>query len=526
MDELLTLEAIDAQLRARFKEGFPTLKDLPSPFSFKDMDKAASRIVDAIRRKERIAVVGDYDVDGVTATTLMIEFFSYIDYPVQWVIPNRFKDGYGLSVGVIDKLDYPDLIVTVDNGIAAVEAAQACKMRGIELIITDHHLLPPELPEAYAIIDQKRPDCTFPYDEVCGAQIAWYLIAALKNKLGLSLDLKAMLDLTATAIIADMMPLRHINRAMVIAGLQMAARSKRPAMRAFLEYLDKSEVTAEDIGFGLAPLLNSAGRMEDAGYAVDFLLSRNIYDARAALAKLVAFNEERKRIENDLTRSALKQAYEQNGVVVAYGQDWHEGVVGIVAARVARACKRPALILSRNEEGRLKGSGRSFHGCDLFGLLSSSRSMLETFGGHRAAVGLSLHEEHLERFCSTIDEAYASLRIDTRDPDILGRLSFALIGFDLITLLKRYEPYGTGNPKPKFVTTVRVVSSECVGKDGNHVRYRLEEGGIVREAMHFKCDAALPQGSTAEIVYTVAENRFRDTVRVQLYIEEINPLAR
>jgi single-stranded-DNA-specific exonuclease len=524
MYETLTLEAIEAHLRARFKEGFPTLKDLPSPFAFKDMDKAAKRIAEAIRRGERIAVVGDYDVDGVTATTLMAEFFDTIDYAAEWYVPNRFHDGYGLSVGVIDKLDDPDLIITVDNGIAAVEAALACKARGIDLIITDHHLLPPVLPEAYAIVDQKRPDCTFPYDEVCGAQIAWYLIAALKKELDIAIDLKAMLDLVATAIIADMMPLRHINRAMVIAGLQMAARSERPAMKAFLEYLDKSEVTAEDIAFALAPLLNSAGRMEDARYAVDFLRSRNIYDARAALAKLAAFNEERKTIENELTRNALAQAREQNGVVVAYGSDWHEGVVGIVAARVARACKRPALILSRNEAGRLKGSGRSFHGCDLFELISSSRRLLESFGGHRAAVGLSLYEEQLEPFCRNIDEAYAALRIDTRDYDIIGRLPFRVIDFDLIALLKRFEPYGTGNPKPKFVTTVRIVSSECVGKEGNHVRYRLEEGGIVLEAMHFKCDEALPQGSRAEAVYTVAENRFRASVRLQLYIEEIIPL--
>ena len=521
----VTAADVAALLEARFREGFLTLRDLPSPYSFKDMKKAARRIALAIRRGERIAVVGDYDVDGTVATAVMLECFEAAGCDVQWIVPNRFEDGYGLSVSVINKLDNPHLIVTVDNGIAAVEAANVCKERGIELIITDHHLLPPQVPEAYAVIDPKQPDCPFPYDEVCGAQIAWYLAAALKEELCLSLDLKAMLDLIAVATVADMMPLRHINRAMVIAGLQQMAQSRRPAMRAFLKYLDKAMPTAEDIGFVLAPLINSAGRMEDASLAVEFLRARNIYDAQTLLGKLVATNEARKSVEAKLTKEALAQAKMQEGVIVAHGEGWHEGVVGIVAARVARACKRPALILSRNEKGVLKGSGRSFHGCDLFTLLSSAREVLDRFGGHKAAVGLSLSDDRLEMLRRYLDDAYDPDMLQSKDEEVLGALPFSEISFDLLRLLERFEPYGTGNPKPKFYTApLQVVASERIGKEKNHVRYMLEHNGIRFEALHFKTETMLPNKAQAEAIYTLAQNRFRGTCKIELYIEEITPL--
>ena len=521
----LTAARIAALLEARFPEGFLTLKDLPSPYAFKDMKKAAARIAEAVRGGERIAIVGDYDVDGTVATALMLECFEALGCDVQWIVPNRFEDGYGLSPGVIDKLDAPELIITVDNGIAAVEAARVCKARGIELIITDHHLLPPEVPEAYAIVDQKQPECTFPYDDVCGAQIAWYLIAALKAEMTAPVALKAMLDMVATAVIADMMPLRHINRAMVIAGLQQMAQSTRPAMRVFLEYLDKATPTAEDIGFGLAPLLNSAGRMDDASVAVRFLRASTVDEARTLLLQLVATNEERKRIETELTREALRQARTQEGVVVAYGDAWHEGVVGIVAARVARACKRPALVLSRNGEGRLKGSGRSFNGCDLFELVDASRDLLESFGGHKAAVGLSLGEELLDAFCARLAETYDHEAAETRDSEILGMLPFSEISFALMRLLAKFEPYGTGNPKPKFVTApVQVLSAERIGRDKTHVRYLLEHEGVRFTGLHFKAETMCDPGSRAEAVYTLAENRFRGNVSIQLYLEEITPV--
>ncbi|MGC9350440.1 MAG: single-stranded-DNA-specific exonuclease RecJ, partial [Sulfurovum sp.] len=255
----LTVERLEKLLTERFSEGFLTLKDLPHPSTFKDMERATSRIAEAIQNREKITIIGDYDVDGVISTTLLKRFFEEIDYPAEWIIPNRFRDGYGLSSNIIPRILGTDLAITVDNGISAVEAAKLCKEEGIELIITDHHIPGEHLPQAYAIVDQKQEECTFPYHEVCGAQIAWYLIASLKNALDVKIDMIRYMELAAIAIIADVMPLQHINRAMVNSGLKALSNSSLPAIRAFGELTQKSEYSSEDIAFFLAPLLNSAG---------------------------------------------------------------------------------------------------------------------------------------------------------------------------------------------------------------------------------------------------------------------------
>ncbi len=523
MPEPLTLNKLSSLLQARFKEGFLTLNDLPKPYTFKDMKKATERIVAAIQNREKITVIGDYDVDGVTATTLMRLFFEEIAYPVEWIIPNRFRDGYGLSANIIPRIDGTDLAITVDNGISAVHAAKLCKERGIDLIITDHHLLPPELPEAYAIIDQKQPECTFPYDEVCGAQIAWYLIASLKNALGVSIDMKFYMELAAIAIIADMMPLRHINRAMVIGGLQSLSKSERPAIRAYREHVQKEVLSAEDIGFFLGPLLNSAGRMEDASHAVSFLAASNIYDARVRLQRLIDFNEVRKSTESEITKAALKAADKEASVIVVTGDTWHEGVVGIVAARVARELKKPCIVLSRSEEGLLKGSGRSFGSCDLFALVEKTRPMLAKFGGHAAAVGLSLEEKNLQPFIEALQEHYEkSDGQNLEDPDIVGILHFRDITFNLTTLLKKFEPYGQGNPTPKFIThNVQILQANKMGKEGNHLRFLFEQEGITHQGVQFKTEAVYLPGTKADIVYTVSENHFRGNTTLQLMVEDI-----
>ncbi|HIP41515.1 MAG TPA: single-stranded-DNA-specific exonuclease RecJ, partial [Campylobacterales bacterium] len=304
----LTKVKIEKILNGRFEQdGFLSLSNLPHPSSFKDMNRATERIVQAIRKQEKIVLIGDYDVDGIVSTTLMKLFFNEIGIELEWIIPNRFKDGYGLSATVVSRIKDYDLAITVDNGISAVEASLLCKEYNIELIITDHHLLPDILPEAYAIIDQKQEECNFPYDEVCGAQIAWYLIASLNKALKSNINIKSYIALVSIAIIADMMPLQHINRAMVLSGLQLLSQSQLPAIKAFMERLDKVNLNAEDIGFQIAPILNSAGRMDDAKWSVEFLLSSNKADATIRLERLVEFNNSRKLIEQKITNEALTQ---------------------------------------------------------------------------------------------------------------------------------------------------------------------------------------------------------------------------
>ena len=524
----ITFDALDTLLQKRFKEGFLSLKDLPQPSTFKDMDRATERIVRAIEKQEKITVIGDYDVDGVTSTTLMKLFFDEIGYPVEWIIPNRFRDGYGLSANIIPHIRGTDLAITVDNGISALYAAQLCKAEGIELIITDHHMLAPEVPEAYAIIDQKQEECSFPYEEVCGAQIAWYLIASLKNKMGLKISMMPYMELAAIAIIADVMPLRHINRVMVTHGLFALSKSRRPAIQAFMEHTEKEELSSEDIAFLLAPILNAAGRMEDASHAVYFLTSSNIYDARVRLERLIGFNRERKATEEEITRKALQYTDRDDEVIIVAGDTWHEGVVGIVAARVAREFEKPCIVMSRNEEGVLKGSGRSYGDCDLFGIVDGCREHLEKFGGHKAAIGLSLQETDLEAFRAKVQENYR-LRDhvkEERDPEIVGELHFCEISFTLTETIRKYEPYGHGNPRPKFISSgVEILQADRIGKEGEHMRFSFAQEGIVMPGVKFKTKERFETGEKVSITYTVNENRFRGKVTLQLMIDKVKKVV-
>ena len=522
--EALTLQSIEERLEARFSKGKLKLNNLPSPYLFKDMQKATERIVRAIEAKEPIVLIGDYDVDGVSATTIVKSFFDAIDYPLTWIIPNRFRDGYGLSAGLIPRIEGHTLAITVDNGIAAVEAATLCQEKGIDLIITDHHLLPPTLPQAYAIIDQQQPECDFPYKEVCGAQIAWYLCASLKRALKTNIDMKAFLDLVAIATIADVMPLQHINHAMVRTGLTIFAQTDRPAFRAFREQREQETFTAEDVAFFLAPLLNSAGRMDDAKYAVEFLLSTNIYDARVRLERLKSFNEARKAEEARITKEAYERCKEEDAVTIAVGAGWHEGVLGIVASRLVDKMQKPALVLTKQEDGTLKGSGRNDGKCDLFGLLSCSRELFTKFGGHAAAVGLSLQERDLAQLQQNLQRDYDAFKASavSKSEALLGELSFSYIGFELVRLLKQFEPFGEGNPRPQFFTkAVEILQVDRMGKESEHHRFLFRHEGVVFPGVRFRSDEEYTAGSMVDLIYRVNENHFRGETTLQLMVEEI-----
>jgi len=521
----ITPKEIREKISSRFtKDGFLSLSNLPHPSTLKDMDRATQRIVKAIHNKEKIILIGDYDVDGIVSTTLMKLFFNEIGIELDWIIPNRFRDGYGLSCNIIPKMVGYNLAITVDNGISAVEASRLCQENGIDLIITDHHLLPKTLPTAYAIIDQKQKECNFLYSEVCGAQIAWYLIASLNKALKRNIDIKSYLGLVSIAIIADMMPLQHINRAMVNAGLKLLQKSQLPAIVVFMERLDKVALNAEDIGFQIAPILNSAGRMDDAKYSVEFLLSSNIYDAKVRLDRLIEFNDNRKATEQKITQEALELVNSKDKVIVVNGENWHEGVVGIVAARVGRIHQKPTIILTKSKQGDLKGSGRSFHVCNLFKITNESRGLLNKFGGHHAAIGLSLPFENLEKFKSELQLNYLAQNYseDIIDPDILGVLSFSDIDFNLVNVMKQFEPYGQANSRPKFITYgVRVEDVTTMGKEGEHKRFLFSHNGSIHKGVLFKTQKEFDIGDKVDIIYTINENYFNNRVSLQLMIESI-----
>ena len=521
----ITPTQIVKKLQRRFsKDGYLSLADLPKPSKFKDMDRATARIVKAIHTGEKIVLIGDYDVDGVISTTLMVMFFEAIGVKLDWIIPNRFRDGYGLSTNLIPKIEKYDLVFTVDNGISAIEASKQCKRVGVDLIITDHHIVPSSIPEAYAIVNQKQEECSFPYKEVCGAQIAWYLIASLSRALKAQIDLKAYLGLVSIAIVADMMPLHHINRAMVKAGLQILNRSELPAIKVFKEHLDKELLNSEDIGFQIAPVLNSAGRMDDAKWSVEFLLSSNIYDARVRLERLVEFNEKRKAIEQKITDEAIQQVDIDDNILVIAGEDWHEGVVGIVAARIGRRFEKPCIVLTRSDNGDFKGSGRSFHVCNLFKVTSLCRPLLKKFGGHEAAIGLSLESQNLEQFREELQQHYQAQNYPKQliDPDILGELNFLHINFELVNLLKSFEPYGQGNPRPKFITTNVIIEDvNEMGKEKEHRRFTFSQNGIMQQAVLFKSKEVFHIGQVVSVIYGINENHFNNRTTLQLIVEKI-----
>jgi len=518
----LTQEIIFKLLSKRFNDTFLSLKDLPNPYMFHDMDRSISRIVKAIDSKEKIIIIGDYDVDGVISVSVIVKFFTDMNLEIDWIIPNRFRDGYGLSTTLIPRVKDYDLVITVDNGISAIEASTECKKLGIDLIITDHHIVPDILPDAYTIVNQKKRECTFPYKEICGAQIAWYLCSALNKALNVKIDMKSYLEMVSIAIIADIMPLQDINRAMVKAGLKIFNKSNTPFIVAYRDNSLKKEFTAEDIAFGLAPIINSAGRLDDASLAVEFIISRNIYEARSKYEQLKAFNEERKGLEELVTLEASKDVNLDDKVIVATSTGWHEGVLGIVAARLARKFERPAIILTKNGNV-LKGSGRTFNDCNLFDLIYTQRELLEKFGGHNAAAGLSIKSDNIIDFRNGINKIFTDKcqKKEFINPDIIGLLPFKYINFTLIEMISQFEPFGEKNPKPKFISRdVEILAVQTMGNDHNHLRFTFKQNEYMFQAVQFKTFEKFNIGDRVDILYKIDRNHFRGDITIQLIIEK------
>jgi len=517
----LTLEEIEQYLKKRFEEsgGLLNLSSLPHPFTFKDMDKACKRIVSAINNKEKIIIVGDYDVDGVISTTILSDFFESINIDVKWFIPNRFEHGYGLSSKILSHIQDFDLIITVDNGITAVDVASWCLENNKILIITDHHTTPQKLPNAYAIINPKQNDCTFMYPDICGAMVAWYLIAGLKEHLKLTINLKSYLSLVAIATIADVMPLLHINRAIVIAGLNELNKSQKPFLIALKNHLKSSNFKSEDVSFWIAPLLNSAGRMSDASQAVYFLKSNDLSDAYEKLAYLVNTNEKRKIIEEEISNQAKNGVLNpKSSILIIRGDDWHEGVLGIVASRMVRYFKKPTIVLSKSKEGLLKGSGRSIKGFDLFASIDPHRDILEKFGGHPMAIGISLREDKLQDFVNILPNYY-DIFVDDKD-NALGEIELELINEKLFARLDSFEPYGEANPPLVFAScNINIESTISMGKNGEHRRYQIFQNGKTIEGIHFNPVNPLEEKVYYKILYVIRKSTFKNKELLQLLIK-------
>jgi len=501
----------------------------------KDNIKAAKRVVRAIQNNEKTVIVGDYDVDGVSSSAIMYLFLKDIYNNFEVVIPNRFIHGYGLTPEILEEIK-ADLIITVDNGISSFKAVEICKKRGIDLIITDHHT-PKEaegrrkqteeekfahtsihtyshsqflLPNAYAVVNPKTsPD--FPFKEICGAEVAWYLCAAIKNELGLNTDLREFLDILVLAIIADIMPLNHINRVLVSMGLKRLNAAKRPFSRVLKNYF--SNIKSGDIAFNIAPRINAAGRMDSAKKAFEFLISENENEALNLYLELDRLNNLRKETQKEILDDIKKSDDE---FILVKG-DYHEGVIGIIASRLVHKYQKPAIVFS-SKGATLKGSGRSLGNIDIFELISECAYLLEGFGGHKMACGLTVKKENFINLKNLLNEKIK--KYDKKDffieDFVLGELPFSEIDFELLDILNYYEPYGEGNPKPKFFTKAKIEHIQPL-KD-NHYKLILSQNNIFLPAVIFRFDGEFEE--IIEFKFSIEENNFRGR-EIQLIIEEI-----
>ncbi|MBA1437656.1 MAG: single-stranded-DNA-specific exonuclease RecJ [Epsilonproteobacteria bacterium] len=523
-NKLLTKQDLIDLLSCRF-DGEKKLSQIPNPELLLGGTKAAKRIAEAIQQNQRITLVGDYDVDGVSSTAIMVDFFRQIPYPLEVIIPNRFNDGYGVSPKILERVD-ADLIITVDNGITAIEAAQICKDREIDLIITDHHTPSENLPDAYAIVDPKLPDCTYPFKEICGAQVAWLVLALVKKELKLNIDMGQFLDILAIAIIADVMPLVDINRTLVKEGLAYLMRSPRPASIIIRDFLNKSSINAEDIGFMIAPRLNSAGRLEDAKIALEFYTAPTTHKAYKQFELLGKLNDLRKETEAQTTKEALLHVTSEDNVIVVAGEGWHEGVVGIVASRLVDKFGKPSIVLSINGDDA-KGSARSIGNIDIYELIKEDEQLLTKFGGHKMAAGLALKRANIDAFRDAINQSAKKIPKEDYTPKekLTGVLAVDAIDMELLDILESFEPFGEANQRPSFLLEdAEVVSIKLLGADKAHSKIEVRQFAHQRQTVEliaFRTVFEMPPNRRITCSYSISKNEFNNKITPQLLLKKI-----
>ena len=486
LDEYLSQKKKALYANKEIQEGSSLLSLLPDPWLMKDIRKAAQRIVDAIQNSEKITVFGDYDVDGTTSCAMLKEFFEDMSYPVDVYIPDRLTEGYGLNLTGVKKLAQTNtkVIITVDNGIAALAACEEALLLGVDVIITDHHDIPPVLPRAFATLNPKQKDCTFPYPMLAGVGVAFYLLIALRSLFREQSkttvpNLRQYLDYVAIGTIADMAPITDVNYTLCKIGLEVLSHNisigKRPGILHLLKlagWSENSGVTAVDIGFKIGPRLNAAGRLGNALRSVEVLSSKIVDQASENAEFLNLENMERRNLEKVFTAEALGQVNELSLIpdaLVLHKENWHPGVVGLVATRVLEKFYRPILVLG-TLDGKMKGSGRSTHSFDLFSVLNQVRDEFISFGGHFHAVGLTLAPEKLPWLKKYLAEKARELILEKDKVPPLpidGALSLeCLKNLNFLYQLEEFEPYGVENPRTRWLISPTVVKHvKRIGKD-------------------------------------------------------------
>ncbi len=505
----------------------PSLDDLHDPFLMKDMDKAVLRIEKAIENEENILIYGDYDVDGTTSVALLSSYLKSYYPNIATYIPDRYDEGYGVSYKGIDYAEDNGftLIIALDCGIKAIDKVAYASEKNIDFIICDHHRPGKEIPKAVAVLDPKREDCEYPYKELCGCGVGFKLIQALSEKRGLHIDdLLLYLDLVATAIGADIVPITGENRIFAYYGLKVINSNPRIGFKAILKQVKKEKLTITDVVFIIAPRINAAGRMKHGNHAVALLSETNSEQADIYAAEIEKFNLDRREADKKITEEALQQI-----IAVVYQEDWHKGVIGIVASRLTETYYRPTLVFTKSGE-KLAASARSVKGFDVYNALESCSEHIEQFGGHMYAAGLTLFQKDFENFKNEFERVVS----ETIAPHLLipeiridCEINLEDITPKFYRILKQFGPFGPGNMTPTFMSQnlKDIGYGKCVGEDKTHLRIVVKQGNSdlftgIGFSMAEKSDIAC-KGKPFKAAYCIDENEWQGNVSLQLRLKDI-----
>lgn len=514
----------------------PQLSELHDPFLMKDMELAVARIEKAISNQENILVFGDYDVDGTTSVALVSSYLlSY--YPnVATYIPDRYGEGYGVSYKGIDFAEDNDfsLIIALDCGVKAIDKVAYAKEKGVDFIICDHHRPGENLPNAVAVLDPKRNDCEYPYDELCGCGVGFKLIQALASQHGETIeDLIPYLDLVATAIGADIVPITGENRVLAYHGLNVINTNPRIGFKAIINQTKKTVLTITDVVFIIAPRINAAGRMEHGQHAVNLLTETDIEQATKFAAGIEKYNIDRRSLDQEITKEALVQIQEnkeeEGFTTVVYKDTWHKGVIGIVASRLTETYYRPTLVFTKSGD-KLAASARSVKGFDVYNALQGCADYIEQFGGHKYAAGLTLHEEQYGNFKHQFEKVVS----ETIDPSLLTpeitvdmAIEIKDITPKLMRILKQFAPFGPGNMTPTFMAEKLQDSgyAKGVGSEGAHLKFTVtQDGWGPIGGIGFNMGDKLPQVISRkkfDAVFSLDENEWQGNVSLQLKLKDL-----
>lgn len=514
----------------------PSLDHLHDPFLMKDMEVAVNRIEKAIANQENILIFGDYDVDGTTAVSLVSSYLKSFYPNIATYIPDRYAEGYGISFQGIDFAEDNgfSLIIALDCGIKSIDHVAYAKEKNIDFIICDHHRPGDSLPEAVAVLDPKRDDCTYPYDELCGCGVGFKLIQALSQNRNQTIDdLIPYLDLVATAIAADIVPITGENRVLAHFGLQVINEAPRPGIAALIQQIKKQTLTITDVVFVIAPRINAAGRIKHGNHAVELLTEFNLAQAQQFAKEIEDYNSERKGLDRQITQEALLQIEENNEqkrfTTVVFQENWHKGVIGIVASRLIETYYRPTLVFTQSGE-KYAASARSVRGFDVYNALEACSEHLEQFGGHMYAAGMTLKAENYEAF----KNAFEKVVQETIDPELLtpeieldAEIDFSEITPKLVRIIKQFEPFGPENMTPVFVTKNAIDTGypKFMGANQEHIRLFVKQNnseGFAAIGFNLanKKDLVANRNSF-QMAYCIDENEWNGQLSLQLRIKDI-----